>query len=379
MTIKNITILYVEDEQGIRDNLTSILSHFCDKIITASNGQEGLELYEQCKPDIIVSDIRMPKMDGIEMVKAIREIEPKIHILFTTAYSESQYFLDAIELQVDGYILKPIDLDKLATKIQKIKDNILLKDKYKKQQVQLIQSEKMASLGEMIGNIAHQWRQPLSIISTLATGSKIQKEYNMLTDEKFMKNMDIINDNAQYLSKTIEDFKNFIKGDKEKVKFNLTDIINEFLHIVQGTIINNHIKLITNLQDDIVLKSYPHELSQCLINIFNNAKDILEDKDDSDKLIFITTSVINDYAVITICDTGEGIDDTIKDKIFEPYFTTKHQSKGTGLGLSMVYNFIVRNMDGTIYVDNIDFSYNYKDYTGAKFTIKLPIYNQKNE
>lgn len=106
-----IVILYVEDEPGIRNSLSEVLSYFCSKLITACDGLEGLELYEKNNPDIVVSDIKMPNMNGIEMAKAMKAINPEQYIIFTTAHSESGYFMEAINLQVDGYILKPVDLE----------------------------------------------------------------------------------------------------------------------------------------------------------------------------------------------------------------------------------------------------------------------------
>ena len=130
-----IKILYVEDEESIRDGLVPVLHYFSEELFVATNGLEGLELFKKHQPDIIVSDIKMPKMNGIEMVKAIKEINPKQHIIFTTAHSESGFFMEAIEAHVDAYILKPIDLDILEEQILQIKEQIELKRKYKKQQV----------------------------------------------------------------------------------------------------------------------------------------------------------------------------------------------------------------------------------------------------
>ena len=241
-----------------------------------------------------------------------------------------------------------------------------------KEELLLLQS-KMASMGEMIGNIAHQWRQPLSVISTGATGMKMQKEYGLLTDDEFYKYCDAIDDNAQYLSKTIDDFKNFIKGDRTKNIFNLKNSINSFLHLIEGSIKSNDIKMILTLQEDIQLDGYENELTQCLINIFNNSKDILNEKNIQNKYLFISTSKTKDNVIIKIKDNGDGIPTDIINKIFEPYFTTKHQSQGTGLGLHMTYNLIVEGMSGSIEVDNKTYTYEDKKYVGAEFVISLPL------
>ena len=121
---KHPTILYIEDEEGIRNQLSKFLKYFSSELFVACDGQEGLELYKQRLPDIVVSDIKMPNMNGIEMVKAIKEINPQQHIVFTTAHSESSYFMDAIDMQVDGYVLKPVNLEKLEEKLENITSQI---------------------------------------------------------------------------------------------------------------------------------------------------------------------------------------------------------------------------------------------------------------
>ena len=254
-----------------------------------------------------------------------------------------------------------------------ISDKKQLEKELKKKEQELFKSEKLASMGEMIGNIAHQWRQPLSVISTGVTGLKLQKEYNILTDEELNQTCDAINDNVQYLSKTIDDFKGFIKGDRTKKIFSLKNQIASFLNLVAGSIKSEDINMILDLQEDIKIDGYENELTQCLINIFYNAKDVLVEKQIEDKLVFLSTSIINDKVIIKIKDNACGIPEDIINKIFEPYFTTKHQSQGTGLGLHMTYNLIVDGMGGSIEVENLNYDYDGKEYTGAEFKIILPL------
>ena len=241
----------------------------------------------------------------------------------------------------------------------------------KKQEALLAEQAKLASMGEMIGNIAHQWRQPLSAISTASTGMRIKKEFEKLDDNEFFNTCDIINDNAQYLSQTIDDFRNFIKKDSLRKKVNLSDSINKCLSLVSGTIKSSDITIVLELDNEIEIYGYPNELIQCYMNIFNNAKDALYDK--KEKFIFIKSYLKNHQAIISIKDSAGGIPKDIITKIFEPYFTTKHKSQGTGLGLNMTYNLIVDGMKGTINVTNKNFNYKEKNFTGAEFLISLPM------
>jgi len=121
------TILYVEDEDGIRENLSRFLNYFSSNLFLASNGVEGLDIYKREHVDIVITDIQMPKMNGLDMVKAIKEIDCSQIILFTTAFNDNQYLLNAINLAVDGYILKPIDLDKMEEKLLSITKSLNIK------------------------------------------------------------------------------------------------------------------------------------------------------------------------------------------------------------------------------------------------------------
>ncbi len=279
-----------------------------------------------------------------------------IHTVILKKEDKLFYFnLNAVYLDGDEVLVTLQDI----TELQK-------KDKL------LYEQSKMASMGEMIGNIAHQWRQPLSVISTGATGLQMQKEYDMLTDKFFYKTCESINENAQYLSKTIDDFRNFIKGDRILETFNLKENINSFLHLIEGSVKTDNIDIILNLKENINLKGYPNELTQCFLNIFNNSNDILKLMDGK-RLIFIETYIKGDSIIIKFRDNAGGIPEEIINKIFDPYFTTKHQSKGTGLGLHMTYNLIIDGMHGAIEASNVEFIHNKIKYSGAQFQIELQV------
>ena len=237
----------------------------------------------------------------------------------------------------------------------------------------ITEQSKMAAMGEMIGNIAHQWRQPLSAISTAATGMLAQKEYNLLDDKQFAINCNAINENAQYLSKTIDDFKNFIKGERTKKYFNLRKKTESFINLVEGSIKKHNIELIVDIEEKVNIDGYENELIQCFINIFNNAKDALTANTKTNRFISISAHTDKKNTIIKFRDNGKGIPQDVLPKIFEPYFTTKHQSQGTGLGLSMTYKFVVTGMHGTITAQNISFNHNNTTYQGAEITIIIPI------
>ena len=262
-------------------------------------------------------------------------------------------------------------LEKKFTTYKKDIDNYI--DKNNNQQHILAQQSKMAAMGEMLGNIAHQWRQPLSVITTVATGMKLQKEFDSLDDETFNKSIDNITNSALYLSDTIEDFRNFFKIDKEKTTFNIKDIFEKVFKLTDVQFKNHEIIFIKTI-NEFELYGFKNEFIQALINILNNAKDALENKEHT-KLIFISAQKKENIATIKITDNAGGIEEDIIDKVCEPYFTTKHQSQGTGIGLYMTEEIIVKHLDGKLFIKNVDIDYENKTYKGTEVTIELDIKN----
>ena len=240
----------------------------------------------------------------------------------------------------------------------------------------LYHQSKIASLGEMLGNIAHQWRQPLSIISTIATSVKLKKELNILEDKKLIDDMENINNHTQYLSSTIDDFRDFFSAnDYIKNKINLKDSLKKTFSLIKDAYKISNIHIIQDLDKNSFLLFNENILIQALINILNNAKDALNkiENINSDKYVFVSLEKDNNFYYIKIKDNANGIKEEYLDKIFEPYFTTKHQKQGTGIGLYMCNQIITKHLKSTISVQNVKYSYLGKEYKGAEFSIKIPI------
>ena len=324
----------------------------------------------------------------IDIIKSRKHSSKFYKNLKDTIYSGKIWVGEFINKAKDGHLvyekasISPIFDEKgnivefLAVKLDitdTIKQQLALREKERL----LLQQSKMATMGEMIGNIAHQWRQPLSSISTLSTGMVLQKELGLLDDEQLVHNLEKITGIVKYLSQTIDDFRNFYKQDKEVKTFYANEIIKKIKELVGVKYKSLGIKFIENIEN-IELKSYQNELLQVIINIINNAKDILVEKNLKNKLIFINIYQKENFVYFEICDNGGGISENIKDKIFEAYFTTKHQSQGTGIGLYMTYQIVTNNLKGEIWVENLEYGYNNEKYTGAKFIVKIP-QNLNNE
>lgn len=232
----------------------------------------------------------------------------------------------------------------------------------------LAQQSKMAAMGEMLENVAHQWRQPLSSISTISTGIKVQYEYGIAEKEQVVNSLDSITNTTKYLSQTIDDFREYFNPNKEAKGFSVENIFQKALYLVENQLNKNKINVVKNIKDCYIF-GFENEFLQVILNILNNAKDELEKKDIKEKYIFIDIEEVDNKAKISIKDNAGGIKDEIINKIFEPYFTTKINSHGTGIGLYMSKQIVEKHMKGQLLVSNEKFNYENQNYAGAKFDI----------
>ena len=392
---KDLIVLYVEDEALLSASVYEYLKKIFKDVVCASDGKQGLDLYlkafkEDKTFDIVITDIEMPNMNGLEMSQNIKNIDSNQEIIIISAYTNTQYFTDSIQLGVSGYIIKPMDylqmnqiLYNTALKIQEHKKVIQYElhleyrvqeeiEKNKVNEKMLLEQSKMAAMGEMLESIAHQWRQPLSVITTAASGMKMQKEYDMLTDENFSESISSIVSAAMHLSTTIDDFRDFFKPNKKEELFSLKDSFHRATELLSSKFKNREIEVIEYIED-VKMMGLTNELVQVFMNILNNAKDALEEIDDKRRLIFIDIYQERNYIIIKIKDSGGGIPLHIINKIFESHFTTKDNKDGTGIGLYMTQQIIEEHLNGKIEVKNLEYQYESEDYKGAQFSINIPV------
>jgi PAS domain S-box-containing protein len=258
------------------------------------------------------------------------------------------------------------ELEALSDNQEKRIQDIVNKSKQKDQQ--LFQQARLVSMGEMIENISHQWRQPLSYISTISSSIQLSYELGQKpTEEHIITSMDNITEKTNYLSNTIETFRDFINEDKKVKNVLLHKRIERAINIISGTLNYHHIELKNEIDytSQLKVKLPLGELSQVLINIINNAKDVLVERKIQKPWIKIATTSKNDRSIISIEDNAGGIPDDILPQIFNPYFTTKHASQGTGLGLHMSYKIVHESLNGKLYCKNGE--------NGAIFFIEIPL------
>ena len=260
--------------------------------------------------------------------------------------------------------------------LQKLNENLELRVKdevtqnLKKEQM-LYQQSKMASMGEMIGNIAHQWRQPIAVISMWANNIIADIDMEEVDTKSLKIYANNINEQTNHLSQTIDDFRNFFSPNKEESTFTLKSSIDKTMSLLSASFKANSIEVIEEIED-IEITALENELTQAILNIIKNAKDILVTlPSDAKRLLFINIYSNNKKLYIEIIDNGGGVPADIIDKVFEPYFTTKHKSQGTGIGLYMTESIVTKHLDGTVYVQNVEYEYEGVNYKGAKFTIEL--------
>ncbi len=276
--------------------------------------------------------------------------------------------LTIIFLIISIYLSKV--LEKYLTRYRK--EVLKYIDKNREKDTMLAQQSKMAAMGEMIENIAHQWRQPLNLISVSSSGIKFRKEHNLLSDDEFVEGIDQITKSSNYLSQTIEDFREFFSTEKQMSLFNLKETFEKTFNLTSPQLSMKNIVLVKDLED-VEIRGYENELIQVIINLINNSKDELIKNEEMIRLIFVTLESNNKEAIINIKDNAGGVNEDIINRIFEPYFTTKHKSQGTGIGLYMSREIIVKHMEGSIEVRNVEYTYENNSYKGANFEIKLSL------
>ena len=254
--------------------------------------------------------------------------------------------------------------------IEKLNESLELKineevEKNREKDQMMYQQSRLASMGEMIGNIAHQWRQPLNIMALVMQDIYISDQLGNLTSKKIEDSYDKSNNLLQYMSQTIDDFRNFFKQSNEEEVFSLKDAVESVYGLVSTNLTYNQIDCQIDVKQDSIVKGGLNEFKQVMINILNNAQEAIQTNNSEKKEIRISIIQKGSQALVTVCDDGGGMKKGVLQKIFDPYFTTKDQTQGTGLGLYMSKRIVEKIMLGSLSARNVN--------KGAEFTIALPI------
>jgi len=363
------TLLYVEDDKVIRNILEIRLAKQVKELYVAVDGQDGIEKFHKHQPDIILTDITMPRMNGIEMSKKIKEISSQIPIVIMSAHSDTSYLLEAIDLGINGYLLKPVNKVKLFETLESnVKVNALSKIVIENKK-QILHQSRFTLLGEMISMIAHQWRQPLNVIAMSTMNLQMQfntDKFDLVKNEKmkiFDDSVKKIEDCTQTLSKIIDNFAHFYRPSSEIIFTNINEFVKKSVNLFHDSVELNRLVLIEEYTCTRNISIYQNEFMQICIQILNNSNENLIQNNIKDPQIKIMTRDWKSGIELIISDNAQGIPPEIIDKIFDPYFSTKVKRNGTGLGLYMSKLVIEEYLNGTIFVEN--------EKEGAKFIIRL--------
>jgi len=280
------------------------------------------------------------------------------------ALAENRRKLENVNLDLEIKVTERTQaLDELnRTLDQRVRDEI---SKRKEQEQLLIHQSRLAAMGEMIGAIAHQWRQPLNALSLVLQNIHMQYRTGQLTEESMRTMQEKAQQLIQRMSQTIDEFRNFFQPGKHAETFNLQHAIQAAADILEGMFKNHNIELSIDCPADIQLYGVPGEFSQVILNLLGNARDAVLSANQPQPTIRIHVKSMGGQVCIDVEDNGTGIDANIMHKIYEPYFTTKEEGKGTGIGLYMTKMIIENNMHGHLAASSLE--------QGARIRIMLPI------
>ncbi len=369
--MSKFNILIVDDvAENIHSLQMMIEDSFDVNILTALSAQEGMEILMREDVDLILSDVQMPEIDGFEFAEYLKGIEKNkdIPIVFITGiYDKDEYKTRGYNLGAVEYITKPID-DVLLNSKLKVYIDIFEKSKSNKEELEkknelLIHQAKMATMGEMIGVIAHQLKQPINVISLCCEDVKYTHMYSKIDDEfieDFTKNT---SEQIDYLSTTIENFRDFFNPNKTKRQFSLLEVIDKSTNLLLKQIEKHNVEFNIDVPNDNMVYGVDTELEQVILNLITNALDVFDEKNIENRKITIKSLSKQNVTIFSFEDNAGGIPDELISQIFDPYYTTKET--GTGTGLYMVKLVIKTSFKGELKVSNTQ--------EGLKYTIALPV------
>ena len=373
-TPKSENILVIDDSTFICKQIKMILLPRNYNITIAKTAQEGLDKLYDGSFDLVTLDMELPDMHGTEVLKKIKENKKYLDlpIIVLSGVTDPDIIRKIYKRGASDFIRKPFIVEEFALKVdlwcdyrKKHLEALEQKDKL------LSQQSKMSTMGEMLENIIHQSRQPLSTITAAASGMSISQENNILNPEKLLEGLDTIVNSAIHLSDTMTSFRNFYKINNRKIKFDLSELLEKAFTLTQSKFKNREIEIIKDFEF-IEMVGFDIELLQVFINILNNARDEFEKQKLKNKYIFITTKKIDNDINIEFRDNAGGIPPDVIDDVFNSHFTTKEDEDGTGIGLFMSSEIISTHHDGMITVQNNSYEYNEILHDGASFNIKIP-------
>jgi len=401
-------ILVIDDEIYIRDSVTGFLEDFGFEVFEAENGQEGIEAFESRKPDLILCDLRMPVLDGLEVLATVKQTGAGTPIIIVSGAGNISDTVEALRLGAWDYIIKPVqDMNVLFHAVNKAferKDFIEEKSRYQEQlesaneelkvsldtlertRDQLVQSEKMAALGELVAGVAHEINTPVGVGVTAASFldaktkdfSKVYESGELKRSEleAYLKTVREVSSsillNMERAAELISSFKRVAvdQSSESRRRFNLKGYIDEILLSLRPRYKKTPHTISVSCDPDIELTSYPGAFSQILNNLIMNS--LLHGfKEKEAGQIFVSIARKDDQVEFIYRDNGSGMTEEQKEKVFDPFYTTMRAKGGTGLGMSIVFNLVTQTLKGAIRVESepeqgVSFIMTFSDLSGER-------------
>lgn len=376
---RDITLLYVEDHEDTREELQELLEMIFPQVYVATNGQEALDIYKNHPIDLIITDINMPVLNGIRMIEKIRENNTDIKVIVFSAHEKIEYLIRCIELSVDGFLTKPFNQKKYFETLYKVigqihtkKELALYKENLeKKVQEQLHEimeknsmlekNARLATMGEMIDAIAHQWKSPLSVIKLHIDLLMMKHQMGELNGEELEESMEKMTLQIKHLFETIEEFRKFFRPNTQLEYIKVKSLIDSVSLLLKDELIKHTIQLECEYEnEEYGIGVNSNEMKHVLINLIQNSKEAFVQNGVKEKNIHIIVYKKGEKIYIEVSDNAGGIPLEVIDQIFSPHITTKQNEGGTGIGLYLVKQ-ILDKINGTISVRNSE--------KGACFTL----------
>lgn len=376
---KDIKVLVVDDSKVFVEKITDLLIRYNLQVFKAYDGIEALKVIEN-NPDIkiVFTDYMMPNMDGIGLTRELRKKYKKnqLSIIVSSSATDKNSASRFLKYGADDFIDKGFTKEEFYTRLNSNLEILSLFDdleneseKNREKDKMLFNQSKMAAMGELLHNISHHWRQPLNVISTISGSLLANKDFGITDEKKELEGLESITKTTQNLSKTIEDFVNFFKKGDSEINLNLNKEITTYIQLVKPSFEDLNTKIDFLSTNEFEILANPQVIDQILLNLFNNSKEIFENSQNSTQNIITVELIENSkFIVLKYSDNGGGINKDIIERVFEPYFTTKHQDYGKGMGLYITKELIEKQLNGIIGVKNIEIN----NQKGAQFTIFIP-------